>query len=130
MGTIRVEAVPVQSYFLGLFGFNHLQLAYQDETDVIDRQDYWYVIEGIQDGSLTDATLGVSGEDGTTSLGVANGASRDALIAKIGTPVQRGSRIVYSGPDAASRAQRFQSTALCCWQTIRTSTTIHWSSHR
>lgn len=47
MGTIRVEAVPVQSYLLGLFGFDHLQLVFQDETDVIDSQDYWYVIEGV-----------------------------------------------------------------------------------
>ena len=69
MGTIRVEAVPIQSYLLGLFRFDHLQLVYQDETDFIDSQDYWYVIEGIQDGPLFTATLGASGEDGTTSLG-------------------------------------------------------------
>ena len=39
MGTIRVEAVPVQSYGLGLFRFDHLQLVYQDETSPIDKQD-------------------------------------------------------------------------------------------
>ncbi|HPG88378.1 MAG TPA: tandem-95 repeat protein, partial [Hyphomicrobium sp.] len=100
MGTIRVEAVPVQSYFLGLFRFDHLQLVYQDETDPIDAQDYWLVIEGIQDGSLLSATLGASGENGTTSLAVANGASREALVDLIGTPEQRGSRIVVSDPDA------------------------------
>ncbi len=102
MGTIRVEAVPVKSYFLGLFGFDHLHLVYQDETDLIDRQDYWFVLEGIQDGPLAYATLGASGQNGTTTLGTANGAGRDALVAKIGTPESRGSRIIYSGPDAAA----------------------------
>ena len=100
MGTIRVEAVPVQSYGLGLLRFDHLQLVYQDETDFIDSQDYWYVIEGIQDGPLLAATLGASGDNGRLSLGVANGASRDALIAKIGTPETRGSRIIKSGFNA------------------------------
>ena len=102
MGTIRVEAVPVQSYFLGLLRFDHLQLVYQDETDPIDSQDYWFVLEGIQDGPLLSATLGASGENGTTSLAVANGASRDELTDLIGTPEQRGSRIIVSGPNAAS----------------------------
>ena len=100
MGTIRVEAVPVKSYLLGLFGFDHLQLVFQDETDLIDRQDYWFVLEGIQDGSLGSATLGASGQDGHTTLGTSNGAGRDELVAKIGTPEQRGSRIIVSGPSA------------------------------
>ncbi len=60
MGTIRIEAVPVKSYFLGLFRFDHLQLVYQDETDVLDSQDYWFVLEGIQDGPLLSATLGAT----------------------------------------------------------------------
>ena len=102
MGTIRVEAVPVQSYFLGLFRFDHLQLVYQDETDPIDSQDYWFVLEGIQDGPLLSATLGASGENGSTSLAVANGASRNDLVDLIGTPEDRGSRIIVSGPNAAS----------------------------
>ena len=102
MATIRVEAVPVQSYSLGLFRFDHLQLVLQDETDLIDSQDYWPVIEGNQDGPLTQATLGASGQDGHTSLSVINGASRDALVNKIGTPEQRGSRIIVSGANAFS----------------------------
>lgn len=100
MGTIRVEAVPVQSYFLGLLRFDHLQLVYQDETDPIDSQDYWFVLEGIQDGPLLSATLGANGENGSTSLAVSNGASRDDLTDLIGTPEQRGSRIIVSGPNA------------------------------
>ena len=111
MGTIRVEAVPVQSYFLGLFRFDHLQLVYQDETDPIDSQDYWFVIEGIQDGPLLSATLGASGENGTTSLSVANGASRDDLVALIGTPEDRGSRIVLSGPNALTTWNQMASYA-------------------
>jgi VCBS repeat-containing protein len=101
MGTIRVEAVPVKSYFLGLFGFDHLHLVYQDETDLLDRQDYWFVLEGIQDGPLSVATLGASGQNGHTTLGTSNGAGRDNLVAKIGTPDSRGSRIIYSGPGAS-----------------------------
>ncbi|NOT71413.1 MAG: tandem-95 repeat protein [Hyphomicrobium sp.] len=97
MGTIRVEALPVQSYHLGLFGFDHLQLVYQDENSEIDNQDYWFVIEGIQDGPITDATLGASGESSVLSLAVANGASRNELIDMIGTPESRGSRILLTG---------------------------------
>lgn len=97
MGTIRIEAIPVQSYFLGLFGFDHLQIVYQDETSFIDSQDYWYVIEGVVDSGLAGATLGVNGASGTLSLGVSNDAGHEALVDKIGTPEQRGSRIVYSG---------------------------------
>lgn len=111
MGTIRVEAVPVQSYFLGLLRFDHLQFVYQDETDPIDRQDYWYVLEGIQDGPLFSATLGASGENGTTSLAVANGASRDDLIDLIGTPEARGSRIIVSGPNALDLWNRMSAYA-------------------
>lgn len=104
MGTIRVEFVPVQSYGLGFFGFDHLQLVYQDETDPIDSQDYWWVIEGVLDGSaFGGGTLGAVGENGRTSLSVMNGASRDALIAKIGTPEDRGSRAVLSGPNVITQ---------------------------
>lgn len=111
MGTIRVEAVPVQSYFLGFFRFDHLQLVYQDETDPIDSQDYWLVLEGIQDGPLLSGTLGASGENGTTSLAVANGASRDALVDLIGTPEQRGSRIIVSDPNAITLWNRMAAYA-------------------
>jgi VCBS repeat-containing protein len=102
MGTIRVEAVPVKSYGLGLFRFDHLQLVYEDETSPINSQDYWYVIEGINDGSLFTGTLGASGESGRLSLGVSNGASRDALVDLIGTPESRGSRILTTGVNALS----------------------------
>lgn len=100
MGTIRVEFVPIAKYNLGLFGFDHMQLVFEDETDFLDTQDYWYVMEGIQDGTLFGATLGVLGESGNLLLSSANGASSEDLVAKIGTPETRGSRIVAVGGDA------------------------------
>lgn len=104
MGTIRIEFLPVQTYGLGLFGFDHLQLTYQDETDLLDTQDHWYVLEGVVDGSpIFGGTLGVLGTDGTTLLSSANLASRDELIAKIGTPETRGSRPVLNTIDAQSK---------------------------
>lgn len=98
MGTIRVEYVPVQRFGLGLLGFDHLHLVYEDETSVLDTQDFWFVLEGIQDGLVFGGTLGALGEDGSTTLAAANGANRDDLIAKIGTPEDRGSRILATGP--------------------------------
>ncbi|MFN0217702.1 MAG: hypothetical protein ACKVP4_02690 [Hyphomicrobium sp.] len=100
MGTIRVEFVPVKKFGLGLLFFDHLHVVYQDETDVLDSQDYWYLLEGVIDGSAFAGTLGALGADGRTSLAVANDASREDLVAKIGTPEQRGSRILTTGPDA------------------------------
>ncbi len=102
MGTIRVEFVPVQKYNLGLLGFDHIQLVYQDETSFVDRQDHWYVLEGIQDGGLLGGTLGIQGEEFYTPLSAANGASGDALIDKIGTPESRGSRPIIVSPQALS----------------------------
>lgn len=111
MGTIRIEAVPVQSYLLGLFGFDHLQLVYEDETDILNTQERWFVVEGIQDGPLNNATLGASGENGRLSLGVSNGAFGEDLVALIGTPEDRGSRIIYQGPDALSVWQQIAAYA-------------------
>ncbi|MEZ5898972.1 MAG: Ig-like domain-containing protein [Hyphomicrobiaceae bacterium] len=102
MGTIRVEFVPIKKFNLGLLGLDHLQIVYEDETSVIDKQDYWYVLEGTHDGSLLEGQLGVLGEEIFTELAAANGANGDDLIASIGTPESRGSRVVYTGPDALS----------------------------
>ena len=99
MGTVRIEFVPVQKFGLGLFGFDHVQLVFEDESDLLDKQDYWYVMEGVQDG-LVSGTLGALGENGRTTLGVANGAFGDDLVDKIGTPDTRGSRVVTTGDNA------------------------------
>ena len=102
MGTIRVEYVPVQKYNLGLLGFDHIQIVFQDETSFVDRQDHWYVLEGTQDGNLLNATLGVQGEEFYTPLSAVAGASGDALVDKIGTPESRGSRAIVTSPQALS----------------------------
>ena len=107
MGTIRIEFVPIALYNLGLFGLDHIQLVLEDETDFVNLQDYWKVLEGTFDGGLRGATLGVLGEEGTIQLSTANDASREALVAKIGTPESRGSRIIKIGPDALSTWRDF-----------------------
>ncbi len=97
MAVIRIERVPVGVGGLGLLGFDHLQLVYQpDESSPLSSQDTWYVLEGLRVAGIgTGFTLGVEGYDGRTTLPEANGgASGSALVAAIGTPAQRGSRIL------------------------------------
>lgn len=95
MARIRIERVPIAVFHLGLFGFDHLQLVYQnDDTNERTAQDDWYVMEGLRDAGATGVTLGVEGWDGKTTLAEANAASGDELVAKIGTPTTRGSREV------------------------------------
>lgn len=100
MGTIRIEFVPIRKYNLGLLGLDHLHIVFEDENSFINKQDDWYVLEGTHDGSLLGGQLGVLGQDFTTELSAANGARGDELVALIGTPESRGTRIVYQGPDA------------------------------
>jgi Ca2+-binding RTX toxin-like protein len=100
MGTIRVEFVPIKKYNLGLLGLDHLHIVFEDENSFINKQDDWYVLEGTHDGSLLGGELGVLGHDFRTELSAANGANGDELVALIGTPESRGSRIVYRGPGA------------------------------
>ncbi len=138
MGTIRIEYVPVQRFGLGFFGFDHLQLVFQDETDFIDSQDFWYVLEGIQDGFVFGGTLGALGEDGRTTLAAANGANRDALIAKIGTPEDRGSRVLITSSSAIDIWDRLADTGgdiqfqllpyIAFSLPFSTSPTINWTS--
>jgi Ca2+-binding RTX toxin-like protein len=100
MPRIRIEWVPVQTFGLGLFGFDHLQLVYQpSEADSPSGQDSWFVMEGVREAEGEGAFLGIEGADGRTTLSVANLAARDALIAKIGTPEYRGSRALPYGGD-------------------------------
>ena len=95
MARIRIERVPIAVFNLGLFGFDHLQLVYQnDDTNERTAQDGWYVMEGLRDAGPNGVILGVEGWDGMTTLADANAASGEELIAKIGTPTTRGSREV------------------------------------
>lgn len=95
MPTIRVERTAVKPFFLGLFGFDHLQLVYEHSRAGV--QDDWYVIEGVRDSSPCGPVLGVQGIDGQLTLARANAAARSALIEKIGTPEARGSIVISTG---------------------------------
>lgn len=97
MPTIRVERIAVRPFFLGLFGFDHLQLVHEHAGAVLG-QDDWFVIEGVRDRTPYGAVLGVQGSDGRLTLARANAASRSDLVGKIGTPEQRGSIVIASGP--------------------------------
>jgi len=99
MPRIRIEGVPVQVFGLGHFGFDHLQLVYQqNEADFHGAQDHWFVMEGVREATGEGAILGIEGADGRTTLAVANLAAREELIAKIGTPDYRGSHsLPYDG---------------------------------
>ena len=104
MSNLRIEFVPIQTFALGWFGFDHLQLTYEpDEIPLVPNpQDDWYVIEG--DSASTDhgAKLGVLGESGKLHLSTANLTTGADLIAKIGTPQTRGSRILTPSTDNLS----------------------------
>lgn len=93
MPRIRIEWVPVRAFGLGLFGFDHLQIVFEQGDGLrASGQDAWYVMEGVREPAHDGAYLGIEGADGRTTLAVANLAARDDLVAKIGTPAYRGSR--------------------------------------
>ena len=112
MGTIRVEYVPIKKYYLGLLRLDHLQIVYEDETSLLNNQADWFVLEGTHDGGLLTGTLGVLGEEFDTELTVANGVNPDELVAAIGTPESRGSRVLYQGSDASLKWQTMQDYGL------------------
>ncbi len=101
MAAIRIEWVPVQLFGLGLLGFDHLQIVYQQDEYAGGRaQDQWFVMEGVREAAADGAFLGIEGADGRTPLSVANLAAREDLLAKIGTPDYRGSRCLpYAGDE-------------------------------
>ena len=109
MPAIRVERTAVQPYFLGLFGFDHLQLVYEPRCCGWSIQDDWYVIEGVRDPGPNGPILGVQGSDGRLTLAQANAASGAHLIAKIGTPYQRDSTVIASGRSAVELWPHFAS---------------------
>jgi Ca2+-binding RTX toxin-like protein len=96
MPLIRIEWIPIQILGLGFFGFDHLQLVYQQSAADF-RQDEWFVMEGVREEGAKGAYLGIEGADGRTSIAAANLAARKDLTAKIGTPEQRGSRLLSYG---------------------------------
>jgi hypothetical protein len=96
MPRIRIERYPVQTFNLGVLGFDHLQLVYQpDGTPHSEAQDEWLLIEGLRERTPEGVRLSVEGWEGRTTLAEANGGIfGEALKAKIDTPYGRGSRVV------------------------------------
>ncbi len=95
MSHVRLEYVPVRHLGLGWLGFDHLQLVFvESEQETAAEQDDWYVLEGDCGWYCRGRVLGVLGHEGQLRLAAANLASGERLIAKIGTPERRGSRIV------------------------------------
>jgi len=97
MANIRIERVPIEKFYLGYLGFDHLQLVFEQDsmTSVPVPQEGWYVMEGLRVAGADGVKLGVLGDLGKTTLKIANGGlTGDALEAAIGTPEARGSRII------------------------------------
>jgi hypothetical protein len=104
MPKIRIERYPVQTFGLGVLGFDHLQLVYQpDDTPRGEVQDTWLLIEGLRERTPDGVRLSVEGWEGRTTLAEANGGVFGGeLTAKIGTPSWRGSREIPAGGDESS----------------------------
>lgn len=97
MANIRIERVPISTFNLGLLGFDHLQLAFEQDslTSTPIPQGEWFVMEGLRVDIGTRVVLGAFGETGLFNIKIANNAtSEEEVEAKIGTPEDRGSRII------------------------------------
>ncbi|MCB1504847.1 MAG: cadherin-like domain-containing protein [Hyphomicrobiaceae bacterium] len=100
MANIRIERLPVQSFYLGYFGFDHLQLALEQDslTSVPIPQDEWFVMEGTRQTTSDGVKLGTIGEGGRLPMRItAGGYTGSELIDVVGTPESRGSSIIASG---------------------------------
>jgi Ca2+-binding RTX toxin-like protein len=102
LASIRIEYVPIERFFLGYFFLDHIHLTFAQSVEEQYAQDSWLVIEGVQDGSIFGGTLGVTGQNGDLTLADIYGARGEALIAAIGTPETRGTRVIVEGVDALS----------------------------
>ena len=104
MPKIRIERYPVQTFKLGVLGFDHLQLVYQpDATPVGEAQDSWLLIEGLREWTADGVRLSVEGWEGRTTLAEANGGIFGYELAeRIETPLSRGSRVIPVDGDAFS----------------------------
>lgn len=97
MANLRIERVPIEKFYLGYLGFDHLQLVLEQDglTSVPVPQDSWYAMEGLRQPTTDGFKLGVFGASGNLTLQTANGGLAGAeLEAAIGTPEARGSRII------------------------------------
>lgn len=96
MANIRIERTPIKKWNLGMLGFTHLQIVYEPSEGAA--QDIWWVYEGLRLESPQGVFLGAEGVGGRTTLSEANeGLAGADLVAALGTPAQRSSRILLSG---------------------------------
>lgn len=103
MPSVSVERLPVQPFGLGRLGFDHLQIVFQSFMARADRQDDWFVIEGVREQRGSEARLTVEGWQGGTTLSDANGGlSGRELEVKIGTRESRGAHDIAEGSEAVS----------------------------
>ncbi len=101
MPKVRIESTPVQVFYLGLFGFDHLMLTFQQlEAEDNGPQNVWYVMEGVRETGAAAPVLGVDGSTGQLTLAESYAAYGSDLTAVIGTPQDRGSRVLLTGLDA------------------------------
>lgn len=103
MPSVSVERLPVQLFGLGRLGFDHLQIVFRTLASGEDRQDDWFVIEGVREQQGPEAYLAVEGWQGGTTLSDANGGLVGAeLEDKIGTRDSRGAHDIADGSAAIS----------------------------
>ncbi|MBN8911635.1 MAG: hypothetical protein J0H65_06145 [Rhizobiales bacterium] len=103
MPSVSVERLPVQLFGLGRLGFDHLQIVFQSLMARADRQDDWFVIEGVREQHGPETRLAVEGWQGGTTLSDANGGlGGPDLEVKIGTRESRGAHDIAEGSDAIS----------------------------
>lgn len=102
MQRLRLERIAIRALLLGCLGFDHLQLVYEPAALPQSLQDAWYVLEAVRDLTPAGPVLGMIGADGYTTLARANAASGTALTRRLGTPAQRASTVLASGPDATA----------------------------
>ncbi len=102
MPTVAVERLPVATWGLGVFGFDHLQIVFRSAPDwARTRQEDWFVIEGLREVEGGGVRLAVEGWDGGTTLSEANGGLvGEDLTERIGTSESRGARVVAADGDA------------------------------
>ena len=105
MANLRIEYVPVKIGYLGLLGFDHIQLTLELDPPLPGdplNQDTWLVIEGTKNKSDENglSILGGQGVDGITQLRTLYDLSGRNLVDLIGTPQERGSRVILSGGEA------------------------------
>jgi RTX calcium-binding nonapeptide repeat (4 copies) len=113
MSKVRIGGIPIRTWSLGLLGFDHLVLTFEPGRSL--NQWHWFGIEAgrIFLAGIADPVLQVVGVDGRTTLAVLNilhdGTndripSASELVDIIGSPAQRGSRIVpLANPQTAWR---------------------------